>query len=182
LDKEDIYSVIAYLRSLPAIEYTPPVSEADFPMNIILRLIPSEAVPVKLPAVSDSVAYGNYLIKAAGCIECHTKDKKGRIIEELAFSGGREFRMPDGMLLSSNITPDSETGIGNWTRDAFIMRFKAYDPTTFTPPAINKGDFMTVMPWTMYAGMDTTDLSSMYHALMKKKPLSNRVVRWIPYK
>ena len=90
--------------------------------------------------------------------------------------------MPDGMLFSSNLTPDMETGIGSWTREAFIMRFKVYDLSTYTPAAINKGDMMTTMPWTMYAGMDTTDLSSIYHALMTDKPISNKVVRWIPYK
>ena len=135
-----------------------------------------------MPAKSDTLAYGKYLLLAAGCIECHTKDKQGQIIKELAYSGGREFRMPDGLIVSSNITPDKETGIGNWTRDDFIKRFKAYDLTTYTPQALNKGDLMTLMPWTMYAGMDTTDLSSVYKALMALKPISNKVVRWMTYK
>ena len=90
--------------------------------------------------------------------------------------------MPDGLLVSPNITPDKETGIGTWTRDGFILRFKAYDLTTYVPPAINKGDMMTLMPWTMYAGMDTTDLSSVYKTLMALKPISNKVVRWMTYK
>jgi hypothetical protein len=182
LDKEDIYCIIAYLRTLPSIEYKAPDSEADFPMNIILHMIPGEPAFSARPEKSDTLAYGRYLVKAAGCIECHTKDKKGQIIKELAFSGGREFKMPDGMLFSSNLTPDMETGIGSWTREAFIMRFKAYDLSNYTPASINKGDMMTTMPWTMYAGMDTADLSSMYHALMTNKPINNKIVRWIPYK
>jgi mono/diheme cytochrome c family protein len=182
LDKEDIYSIIAYLRTLPTIEYKAPDSDPDFPMNIILHMIPGKAAPSVKPEKSDTLAYGQYLVKAAGCIECHTKDKKGQIIKELAFSGGREFKMPDGLLVTPNITPDKETGIGNWTRDDFIKRFKAYDLATYAPPAINKGDLMTVMPWTMYAGMDTTDLCSVYKALMALKPMSNKVVRWMPYK
>lgn len=182
LDKEDIYSIIAYLRTLPAIEYKPPVSEADFPMNIILHMIPGKANPSVKPPKSDALAYGQYLIKASGCIECHTKDNKGQIIEELAFSGGREFKMPDGIIVSSNITPDKETGIGTWTRDDFITRFKAYDPSTYAPPLLNKGDLMTVMHWTMYAGMDSTDLNSVYQALKALKPICNKVVRWMPYK
>ena len=182
LDKEDIYSVIAYLRTLPAIDFKAPASEPDFPMNIILRMIPEKAAPVVKPERSDTLAYGRYLVQASGCIECHTKDKQGRIIPELAFSGGREFQMPDGLLVSPNITPDKETGIGNWTRDDFIRRFKAYDLATYSPAPINKGDLMTAMPWTMYAGMDTSDLSSVYHALMANEPISNKVVRWLPYK
>ena len=182
LDTEDIFSIIAYLRTLPAIEYKAPVSEADFPMNIILHMIPGKATPSVKPAKSDSLVYGQYLVKAAGCIECHTKDKQGRIIKELAFSGGREFQMPGGMLVSPNITPDKETGIGNWTRDDFLKRFKAYDLTTYKPKTINKGDLMTLMPWTMYAGMDSTDLSSIYLYLKTLKPFVNKVVRWMPYK
>jgi mono/diheme cytochrome c family protein len=182
LDTEDIYSIIAYLRTLPSIEYTAPVSEADFPMNIILHMIPSKATPSAKPSKSDTLAYGQYLVKAAACIECHTKDKQGRIIEELAFSGGREFQMPGGMLVTPNITPDKETGIGKWTREDFIKRFKAYDLATYIPQTTNKGDLMTVMPWTMYAGMDSTDLVSVYKALMALKPMNNKVVRWMPYK
>ena len=182
LDSDDIYSIIAYIRSLPAIEYKAPASDADFPMNIILHMIPGKAVPSVKPPKSDTLAYGQYLLKAAGCIECHTKDNKGQIIKELAFSGGREFQMPGGMLVSPNITPDKETGIGNWTREDFTKRFKAYDLSTYVPPVVNKGDLMTIMPWTMYAGMDSADLSSVYQALKVLKPINNKVVRWMPYK
>lgn len=182
LDKEDIYCIIAYLRTLPSIEYKAPVSEADFPMNIILHMIPGKAALSVKPEKSDTLAYGRYLLLAASCIECHTKDKKGQIIKELAFSGGRKFQMPGGMLVSPNITPDKETGIGSWTREDFIKRFKAFNLTTYSPPALNKGELMTLMPWTMYAGMDTTDLSSVYQALMALKPMNNKVVRWMPYK
>lgn len=75
-----------------------------------------------------------------------------------------------------------ETGIGNWTREDFIKRFKAYDLSTYVPPSMNKGDLMTIMPWTMYAGMDSSDLSSVYQALQALKPTNNKVVRWMPYK
>jgi mono/diheme cytochrome c family protein len=182
IDSEDIYSIIAYLRTLPPIEYKAPASERDFPMNIILHMIPGKANPSVKPQKSDTLAYGQYLVKAAGCIECHTKDNKGKIIQELAFSGGREFQMPGGLLVSPNITPDKETGIGKWTRDDFIKRFKAYDLTTYIPQTINKGDLMTIMPWTMYAGMDPADLNSVYQAIMALKPMNNKVVRWMPYK
>jgi mono/diheme cytochrome c family protein len=182
LDTEDIYSIIVYLRSLPAIEYKAPVSEADFPMNIMLHMIPGKATPSVKPARSDTLAYGQYLVKAAACIECHTRDKQGRIIKELAFSGGREFQMPGGLLVTPNITPDKQTGIGNWTKSDFLKRFKAYDLTTYIPQSINKGDMMTIMPWTMFAGMDSSDLVSIYTYLRTLKPVDNKIVRWMPYK
>jgi len=180
LDTEDIYSIIAYIRSLRPIASKTPESKADFPMNLILHVIPSPAKPETKPFRSDTVEYGKYLVTAAGCIECHTQVKNGRIIIDLAFSGGREFQMPDGLLYSPNITPDNETGIGLWTRNAFLGRFKTYDPSTYTPQEVKKGDLMTIMPWTMYAGMDTADLVSVYDYLKTLNPVSNKVVRWIP--
>ena len=154
LDTEDILSIIAYVRSIPAIRNTPPPSNPAFPMNLVLRTFPTAAHPVTRPSESDSVKYGEYLVKASGCIECHTQAKHGQIVKALAFSGGREFIMPNGVLASPNITPDMETGIGKMSRDDFIKRFKGYDPSNYQAPKLGPKDMKTIMPWIMYAGMD----------------------------
>jgi hypothetical protein len=181
LDQEDILSVIAYIRSIPPIEYTPQRSNPTFPMNVILHLIPSEASPQARPSGSDTLAYGNYLAKASGCVECHTPAEHGQIVKALAFTGGRTFLMPDGsMLISSNITPDLETGIGKWSQEAFIFRFKTYDLATFQPPIIHQGELQSIMPWTMYAGMDTTDLAAIYKYLHSLKAVVNKVAKTKP--
>jgi hypothetical protein len=181
LDTEDIYSVIAYLRSLPAIENTPARSNPTFPMNVILHLIPGKAVPQARPPASDTLNYGEYLVRASGCIECHTPAEHGQIVKSLSFTGGREFQMPDGSLLvSPNITPDVETGIGKWSKEAFIFRFKTYDLATFKPPVLHQGEMQSIMPWTMYAGMDTTDLTAIYKYLHSLKPVSNKIARTKP--
>ncbi|MFZ4523050.1 MAG: hypothetical protein ACOYNC_15170 [Bacteroidales bacterium] len=178
LDTEDIFSVIAYIRTLPSLDNTPSRSEPTFPMNVILHLIPVKAKPQSQPPATDSVAYGEYLVRASGCVECHTPAEHGQIVKTLAFTGGREFQMPDGtMLVSSNITPDQETGIGKWTKEAFIFRFKSYDLSTFKPPVLQKGEMQSIMPWTMYAGMDTTDLTAIYRYLHSLKPVSNKVAK-----
>src|SRR4051812_42370695 len=107
MDDEDIYSIIAYIHTLQPIENPVQDSQSDFPMSVIINTIPSKGAPVKRPEPSDTIAYGGYMVNASGCIECHTQVDKGQVIPELAYSGGREFRMPDGSLLkSSNITPD----------------------------------------------------------------------------
>jgi mono/diheme cytochrome c family protein len=181
LDTEDIYSVIAYIRSLPSIDYLPARSNPTFPMNVILHLMPARATPEVLPPASDTLRYGEYLVRASGCIECHTPAEHGQIVKTLAFTGGREFQMPDGSLLeSSNLTPDMETGIGKWTKEAFIFRFKTYDPATFQPPVLHQGELQSIMPWTMYAGMDTTDLTAIYKYLHSLKPVSNKVAKIKP--
>ena len=178
LDTEDIYSIIAYIRSIPEIEYTPPASEPAFPMSVILNTLPRKAVPSQKPPVSDTLKYGEYLVRSGSCVECHTPAKHGQIIKELSFSGGREFQFPDGMLMSSNITPDKETGIGNWTKEAFIKRFHAYDISVNVPMPVKKGDFQTIMPWSMYAGMNDDDLAAIYTYLHSLAPVKNSVVRF----
>ena len=118
---------------------------------------------------------GKYIITASGCIDCHTPvTDKGDLIMEKAFGGGREFPMGIyGTIVSSNITFDKETGIGEMDKDMFIKMFKKYDLKTYMPPTLEKGDFNTPMAWTMYAKMDTADLAAIYYYLKSLPPIVN---------
>jgi hypothetical protein len=183
LATEDIYSIMAYIRTLNPISYDPPASKPDFPMNILLHLIPVPAHPTKSPERSDSLKYGEYLVLASGCIECHTQaDKKGKLVEGMSFAGGREFQLPWGIIRSGNITPDKETGIGSYTSQVFINKFKAYDPAINTLAPVKDKEFNSIMPWSMYAGMTTSDLSSIFQYLHSLKPIRNQVVKFTPVK
>jgi hypothetical protein len=179
MDDEDIYSIIAYLRTLSPIENNVTASQSDFPMNVILNTIPKKGAPVKRPGPSNVIAYGAYMVNASGCIECHTQVDKGQIIPELAFSGGREFAFPDGSVVrSANITPDTETGIGKYTEKDFIARFKAYADSSWTPAAVKTGEYNTIMPWLMYCNMTEQDLSSIYAYLRTLNPVKNQVTKF----
>ena len=160
MDKEDIYSIIAFLRTLKPIESETLQSKADFPMNFILNTIPSDPSHQIKPNPKDEVNYGKYLTLSAACFECHTKsDDKGSKVAGMDFAGGWAFSLGDGRVVTSaNITPDKETGIGNYTKEAFIARFKVYADSTYKAPTVGKGEFNTVMPWMMYAGMTEEDL------------------------
>lgn len=181
LDQKDIESVIAYLRSLPPIEHQVPESKSNFPMNFIINTIPAKPSLKPMPAPTDEVNYGKYLITAASCIECHTKFEKGSILEDFAYGGGREFNLPSGVLRSANITPDELTGIGRWTKQQFIDRFAIYRDSA---EAHKKVDFMkefnTIMPWTMYAGMSDRDLGAIYAYLRTVKPLNQKISKFDP--
>ncbi len=180
MDPEDIRSIIAYLRALPPISNDVPASVSDFPMNFIVNLIPQKARPQSKPPATNKQAYGAYLVNAAGCKECHTKDNRGQIIEALAFSGGRVFPMPGSTSLTSpNITPDVNTGIGSWTEEDFIRRFKAFSDSGYTAPSVAEGAFNTIMPWTMYAKMTNEDLGAIYTYLKSLPAKENRVVKFI---
>ncbi len=181
MDPEDIKSIIAYIRTLPAIDNQVTESVSDFPMNFIINTIPQKAKPTKLPAKSDRLAYGAYMTNAGACIECHTPVKRGQIIEELSYSGGRTFTLPDGSIVCSpNLTPDIKTGLGAWTEEQFIGRFKAYSDTSFHPQPVGPGEFNSIMPWLTYTQMDKDDLSAIYGYLRQLKPINNTVVKFTP--
>jgi mono/diheme cytochrome c family protein len=177
MDREDIYSIIAYVRSLPSIENETPASVSDFPMSIIIHMIPSKAEFTQKPPTSDKLKYGEYLTNAASCIECHTQTNRGQIIQEKAFSGGRYFPFPDGSkVVSANITPDKNTGIGNWDEAQFIQRFKAFDKSVNNiNEAVKPGEFNTIMPWSKYSQMTNEDLAAIYAYLRTLKPIDNKI-------
>ena len=57
---------------------------------------------------------GEYLARAGDCIACHTA-REGK-----TFAGGLPMKTPFGTLYTSNITPDPQTGIGNWSEDDIV--------------------------------------------------------------
>jgi len=70
-------------------------------------------VPADL-ARADVVKRGEYLARAADCMVCHTAP------DGTEYAGGLAFPTPFGTLYSTNITPDRETGIGNYTDQDFL--------------------------------------------------------------
>ena len=160
LDREDIYAAVVYLRTLAPVANAVPDSEIDFPINLIIRTEPKEIEFGKRPDPSDTVAYGRYMATAAGCAERHTKTVDGRAVGE-PFAGGMEIYFPPhGLFRTANITPDEETGIGDWTREAFIDRFKSMDLETVMDMKVEPGDANTIMPWWEFSGMKRADLGA----------------------
>lgn len=179
MDPEDIYDIIAYIRSIPSIESEFPDAEIDFPVNLILKTMPQDPAMQKRPDPTDQVAYGAYLVNAAGCAECHTPFEAGAIVAGKEFSGGRSFPFPDGSVVTApNITQDTETGIGNWTEEMFLTRFTQYADSGYVAPNVKPGEFNSLMPWTMYGGMKEADLKAIYAYLKTVEPISNQVIKF----
>ncbi len=179
MDEEDIKSIVAYIRTLPPIQNQVPPSVPDFPMNILINTIPTRASFEKLPAKTDMVPYGAYLVNAASCKECHTQFDKGSLVSGTEFGGGREFPFPDGSLVrSANISPDEATGIGNWTENDFVNRFKTNAALAMMGKKVQPGEFNSIMPWAMYGTMHDEDLQAIY-AYLKTVPVQqNKVVKF----
>ena len=177
MDQEDVHAVLTYIRSLKAIENTNiPERELNFPLNLIVRTIPKPANPQPRPPVSDKLAYGRYMLRSALCSDCHTPiDEQGTPLPGLDFAGGMEIVETGYRVRSANITPDADSGIGTWTEQQFVDKFKAFEGTT--PPELSDVERRqnTPMPWTAYAGMTREDLAAIYTALRAQKPIVNRV-------
>jgi len=71
--------------------------------------------------VNDTLAqsdakHGEYLAKAAGCLGCHTENRK----DAAPFAGGRALKTPFGTFYGPNITPHPQAGIGRWSESDFV--------------------------------------------------------------
>jgi mono/diheme cytochrome c family protein len=106
---------------------------------------------------SDIVTRGEYLARAGDCIACHTAP------EGKQFAGGRAMVTPFGTIYSTNVTPDPETGIGNWTTDQFYtMMHTGHSP--------EQGLLYPAMPFASYTKATREDSDAIY-AFLKSIPL-----------
>ncbi len=179
LSDDDAQAMVAYLRTLPPVPGQKPARKLKFPLPIIVKFMPQPLTgPVAAPDKSDKVAYGRYLVNAAGCEICHTPvDKKHMPIPGKAFSGGQAFPFEKGgSVVSANITPH-ETGLGGRTRENFIALFKAYaTPESHDMKVAPNRN--TPMPWLVYAGMTEEDLGAIYDYLRTVPPIENKVEKF----
>jgi hypothetical protein len=178
MDREDLYSVIAYIRTLQPLQSAAyPAHQLDFPTNIIVHLMPQKASLGQRPSQSDTVTYGKYLVNAASCTFCHTQSDKGTPLPGMDFAGGVNFKIGNKTVTTANITPDKNTGIGNWTQEVFLQRFKQVRDTS-NDMYKHPEKYITVMPWYDYSGMSDADLKAIYTYLRTIKPVNNRVNTW----
>jgi mono/diheme cytochrome c family protein len=177
LTRDDIYSVIAYLRTLPSLDSVKPKRQLAIPPSMFGPLPANDIAQNVKPDPSDKVNYGRYMITAAACGECHTpRTPQGAPIFERAYSGGFVFRTPFFNVAVANITPDSATGIGTWTEDAFVQKFR----TNASEEVVNRnpGRMNTIMPWEQYGKMKDEDLRAIYAFLRTVPPINNKVEKW----
>jgi hypothetical protein len=120
MSKEDIYSIIAYIRTIKPNSTKVPERKLMIPMAMAYPPLQS-ASPDKnsKPDVSDMVKYGAYMMNSAACMDCHTPMDKGQFVMTKYMAGGRKFDIGLFVVTSPNITPDSTTGIGKWSEAMF---------------------------------------------------------------
>jgi mono/diheme cytochrome c family protein len=180
LSQEDLESIVAYIRALSPLANVVPERRLDFPLNLLVRTMPAAYTPQPPPNKGNPYEYGKYLATMASCIECHTPQEKGELLKGKEYSGGWEITAPDGTIRSANITPDEETGIGLWTKDIFVAKFKEFEHADSSKLDLAVMGRQTIMPWTMFAGMTEEDLGALYEYLRTVPPIRNKVETWTP--
>lgn len=79
---------------------------------------------IKRPAKDDAIGDGKYLVNIVGCFHCHSKKmtRLDYVSPEKTpgyLEGGMKLKSAHGKIRASNLTPDKETGIGNYTEEEF---------------------------------------------------------------
>src|SRR6202044_1709899 len=121
------------------------------------------AAPAQDMQSFDRIARGRYLAVLADCAACHTKPGGA------PFAGGLALQTPFGTIVAPNITPDRDTGIGNWTDDEFIAALhdgRGHDGARLYP----------AMPYPAYTKMTDEDVRDLRAYFATVAPVSNHVI------
>ena len=178
MSKDDLLSIIAYLRTLKPINNSIPPRQMMVP---IAMAYPAAALQPSIdgnvrPPETDKVKYGEYLITFADCANCHTPLNQQGPDMSRAYHGGHTFDAGTFKVTSANITPDSTTGIGGWTEEMFLKKFTQFrDEKNYN---FDAGKNNTIMPVSFYAGMKDDDLKAIYAYLRTVKPAVNKVEKY----
>lgn len=117
---------------------------------------------VETPMTQEQMAQlaprGAYLAQAADCAACHTAPGGA------PFAGGLAFPMPIGKLYATNISPDSETGIGAWSRADFHHAVR-------DGIGLHGRRLYPAMPYTSYRQLTEEDVDAIYAFLKTREPI-----------
>ena len=182
LADEDMNAIISFLRSdQPEVQPEPVAAEScrpslltKFLCYINFKPLPMPADKINLPDTSDAVATGKYLAHNLDCFTCHSGDFTRLDIlhpEEtwLYFGGGNKPLDYEGkVVLTSNITPDEETGIGNWTEEQFVRALRY---------GIKEGEPSLRYPMVPYVHLTDKEAAAIFAYLKTIPPIKNKIDR-----
>src|SRR6202034_2574442 len=135
-------------------------------IGIATAVLPWRSIaPIARPDASvfsaATIERGRQLAALGDCATCHTS------IDGVLNAGGRPIETPFGIINSTNITPDVETGIGNWSYPAFerAMREGIHRDGRHLYPAF---------PYTHFTRISEQDIQALYGYLMAQEPVRQR--------
>ncbi len=131
--------------------------------------------PAVVVPAAPQISHGEYVARAGDCVACHS------VPNGKAFAGGLKMGSPVGAIYSTNITPDKETGIGDYTFDDFdraLRRGIAKDGHRLYP----------AMPYPSYAKLNDDDMHALYDFFLKEVApvnqanMKNEIPAWLSFR
>lgn len=148
------------------------------PLNSYKQLTPATNLDAPTPGLdSEDAVRGRYMVELLGCGTCHTD---GALIGDpvdghllagsqvgIAYTSPLDGNWP-GVVFPSNLTPDPETGIGNWTESELILMIRH---------GVDRYGVqqLPVMPWPAYARMSDEDAKAIAVYLRALTPVKNKI-------
>ena len=129
-------------------------------MRVAAALVLLSLVPAQTLAAAAKPPSGEILLRAAGCVTCHSDtDNKGAML-----AGGRALRTDFGTFYTPNITPDARTGIGNWRLEDFRRALRE---------GVSPGGehYYPAFPYTSYTRLSDKDIELMWNYLRTVTPV-----------
>jgi mono/diheme cytochrome c family protein len=149
-------------------------------------------------AYTPNIEHGAYLVRTMGCNDCHTPWKMGPKGPEMDMSRAltghpQDLTMPPapqlpdgpwigvmsatntawagpwGVSFTANLTPDKETGLGDWTEEMFIKTMRT---------GLHQGKgrpILPPMPFFMVGALNDEDIKDLFAYLQSLPPVHNRV-------
>lgn len=124
----------------PSIDSVDPPSEGEFSQEQIDR--------------------GEIIAGLGNCQTCHTTD------QEQPYAGGLAMPTPFGTIYSTNITPDPETGIGQWSEEAFSRAMRE-------GVSRSGAHLFPAFPYTHFTKMTDEDVADLYAYMMTRAPIQS---------
>lgn len=182
LADSDMNAIISFLRSdneMVIASHTPdqpskPSLLTKLLCNVEWKPLPFPEDPIAMPDENDRLALGKYLANNLECFSCHSSNFKTNdfMNPEMSvgyFGGGNETLNLEGdVMLTQNLTPDMETGIGSWSEEKFsrAVRF-----------GIKEGEPALRYPMQPYSQLTDDEVGAIYQYLQSIPPISNNTVR-----
>lgn len=179
---EDIEAVIAFLHSDDPMVQAAKVPDhpcepsllTKFLCRVAFKPLPLPEKRIEMPDTNNPVEFGRYLVYNLECYTCHSADfKKLNVMDPpktpgYLGGGNKPLNMEGQVMLTQNITPDKETGIGNWTEEQFVKAVKY---------GIKEGEPSLRYPMMPYAQLTDKEAKAIFAYLQTVPPIKNDVPR-----
>jgi mono/diheme cytochrome c family protein len=135
--------------------------------SVALLVLTLAAAPASAQQAVANIARGKYLTTISGCNDCHTP---GSFLGKRDMSrtlGGSEvaFEIPGlGAFVGPNLTPDKETGLGNWSVEQIMTALR-------TGKRPDGRELAPIMPWRDFAALTDSDARSIALYLKNLPPV-----------